>query len=127
METSYQESFISVDNIEEATHEVHDDVEEGLDDDVPYLHELWAVEAVSLCHHDEEVKAGKEGPEDYEGAKDGREADIEKAMEDGAEQDLEDKKRQKGPLNQCFNKLASLEATLVRNFAHPPIYWLTAG
>ena len=102
-----------MDNIEEATHEVHDDVEEGLDDDVPDLHEPRAVETVSLDHHDEEVEAGKEWPEDDEGAEDGREADIEKAMEDGAEQDLEDKKRQKGPLNQCFNKLKSLEATLV--------------
>ena len=48
-------------------------------------------------------------------------------MENGAEKDLEDKKGPKGPLNQCFNKLASLEATLVRNFANPPIYRLTAG
>ena len=84
-----------MDNIEEATHEVHDDVEEGLHDDVPDLHEPRAVEAVPLDHHDEEVEAGKEGAEDDEGAEHGREADIEKAVEDGAEIYLGDKTGQK--------------------------------
>ena len=52
---------------------------------MPDLHEPGAVEAVSLDHHDEEVEAGEKGSEDYKGAEDGREAYVEKAMEDGAE------------------------------------------
>ena len=66
-------------------------MEEWQNDDVPDLHEPGAVETVSLDHHDEEVEAGKKGSEDYKGAEDGREAYVEKAMEDGAEIYLEAK------------------------------------
>ena len=85
-----------MDNIEEATQKVPHHVEERLEDFVPDLHEPRAVEAVSRDHHDQEVEGGEEGAEDDKDGKDGREADIEKAMEDGAEKDLEHKKRQKG-------------------------------
>ena len=95
METSYQEAFVSVDNIEEATQKVPHHVEERLEDDVPDLHEPRAVEAVPLHQHDEEVEAGEKGSEDCKGAEDGKEADIEEAVEDGAEIYLYDKTRQK--------------------------------
>ena len=97
VEASYQESLICVDNIEEATQKVPHHVEERLNDDVPDLHKPRAVEAVPLDHHDEEVEAGEKGSEDYEGAEDGIEADIEEAMEDGAEIYLDDRTRQKNP------------------------------
>ena len=60
----YHKSLVGVDNVEEATEQVPGDVEERQNDDVPDLHEPWAVEPVSLDHHDEEVEAGEEGPED---------------------------------------------------------------
>ena len=73
-----------MDNIEEATQKVPHHVEERLEDFVPDLHEPRAVEAVSRDHHDQEVEGGEEGAEDDKDGKDGREADIEKAVEEGA-------------------------------------------
>ena len=70
-------------------------MEQRLNDDVPYLHEPWAVEAVPLDQHDEEIEAGEKGSEDYEGAKYGIEGDIEEAVEDGAEIYLDDRKKAK--------------------------------
>ena len=84
MESSYQESLIGVDNVEEATQKVPHHVEERLEYDVPDLHEPRAVEAVSRDHHDQEVEGGEEGAEDDKDGKDGREADIEKAVEERA-------------------------------------------
>ena len=81
-----------MDDIEEATQKVPHHVEERLEDDVPDLHEPRAVEAVPLRQHDEEVEAGEKGSEDCKGAEDGKEADIEEALEDGAEIYLDDSK-----------------------------------
>ena len=86
-----------MDNVEEATEQVPGDVEERQNDDVPDLHEPWAVEPVSLDHHDEEVEGGEDRSKDYKGAKDGREANIEKAMENGAEIYLEPTTSQRKP------------------------------
>ena len=89
----HQESLVGMNEIEEATHEVHDDVEHLLKDDVSQLHESCAVEVISLDRHDGEVKAGKRRPKDNIGAKDRGEADIEKTMEERAEIYLGDKTR----------------------------------
>ena len=102
VETSDQESLFRVDNIEEATQKVRHHVEQRLHDDVPQLHEPRAVEGVPLDHHDAEVEADEEGSEDYEDAKDGIEADIEEAMEDGAEINLDDGQGRKNPFNSVF-------------------------
>ena len=82
--TPYHKSLVGVDDVEEAREQVPGDVKEGQNDDVPDLHEPRAVEAVSRDHHDQEVEGGEEGAEDDKDGKDGREADIEKAVEEGA-------------------------------------------
>ena len=91
-----------MDNIEEATQKVPHHVEERLNDDVPDLHKPRAVEAVPLDHHDEEVEAGEEGAEDNKDDGDGREADIEKAVEERAEIYLATHKSQRRPFQPLF-------------------------
>ena len=76
---------------EEAAHEVHDDVEVHHEDYAADLHEPRAVEVVPLNHHDAKVEAGEEGSKDNGSNKDWQRSDIEKAVEDPAEEDLGDK------------------------------------
>ena len=78
---AHQESFVSVNNVEEPTEKVHDDVEERLDDDRPQLHEPGAAEALLPDQHDVEVEECEEGAKDCEGCEHWNESDIEEILE----------------------------------------------
>ena len=78
-----------MDNVEEPTEEVHDDVEERLDDDRPHLHEPRAAEALLPHQHDVEVEEGEEGAKDCESCEHRDESDIEEILEGRAGEHLE--------------------------------------
>ena len=86
--SAHQESFVSVNNVEEPAEKVHDDVEKRLDDDRPHLHEPGAVEAVLLHQHDVEVEEGEEGAKDCKGCEHWSERDIEQVLEGWAREHL---------------------------------------
>ena len=85
---THQETFVSVNNVEEPTEKVHDDVEERLDDDRPQLHEPGAAEALLPDQHDVEVEECEEGAKDCEGCEHWSERDIEQVLEGWAREHL---------------------------------------
>ena len=86
---AHQKSFVSVNNVEEPTEKVHDDVEERLDDDRPQLHEPGAAEALLPDQHDVEVEEGEEGAKDCESCEHRDESDVEEILEGRAGEHLE--------------------------------------
>ena len=74
-----------------ARHTTYAALEVHQEDYAADLHEPRAVEVVPLNHHDAKVEAGEEGSKDNCSNKDWQRSDIEKAVEDPAEEDLGDK------------------------------------